>query len=63
MRIYRVNSSNEVKLNYLDFLIMNKLKGLTIVFVNSVEAAKSIFSVLKFLEHNVTNLHSHMKQI
>lgn len=63
MQIFRINSPNENKLNYLDFLITTKLKGLTIVFVNSVESAKSVCSVLRFLKHNVTNMHSHMKQI
>lgn len=63
MTLYRINASNEVKINYLDFLLKNKLNGLTIVFVNSIESAKSVTSVLKFLDYNVTNMHSHMKQI
>lgn len=63
LSIYRINSPNENKIYYLDFLIRNELKGLSIVFVNSIETAKSLTSLLSFLGHTVINIHSHMKQM
>lgn len=47
----------------LEYIIRKKCEGLTIVFVNSINAAKKIKSVLDNIGYSVTNLHSHMKQV
>lgn len=62
LQIFRVKTSSDQKIYCLEYILRTKCQGLCMIFVNSINAAKKIKSVLEQLEFKVCSLHSHMKQ-
>ena len=63
LKIIKISCPTDQKINYLDYLLSEiATKELVLIFVNSINAAKKLKSILTELSYNATNIHSHMRQ-
>lgn len=61
--IQKIKSPTDDKIYYLYHVLRTQTSGLSIVFVNSINAVRKVKNVLEFLKVECVNLHSKMRQV
>lgn len=60
IKFLRLRVTTEDKIYYLDYLLRHELKGLIMIFTNSINSVKRLSNILSTLNYNSIPIHSHM---